>query len=58
MILNKVKIENFRILRDVEIEFSSDNKKPLTILRAQNESGKTTMLRALQWGLNQSLSLY
>jgi len=51
MILNKVKIENFRILRDVEIEFSSDNKKPLTILRAQNESGKTTMLRALQWGL-------
>jgi len=51
MILSKAKIKNFRMLTDVDILFSTDEKKPLTVIRAQNESGKTTLLRALQWGL-------
>lgn len=51
MILSKVHIKNFRMLTDVEISFSSDTNKPLTVIRAQNESGKTTLLKALQWGL-------
>jgi len=38
------------MLTDVEISFSSADK-PLTVIRAQNESGKTTLLKALQWGL-------
>jgi len=51
MILSKAKVKNFRMLTDVEINFFSNDKKPLTVIRAQNESGKTTLLKALQWGL-------
>ena len=51
MILSKAKVKNFRMLTDVEIIFFSNDKKPLTVIRAQNESGKTTLLKALQWGL-------
>ena len=42
---------NFRLLRDVEIDFSTNPNKPLTVIRAENESGKTTLLLGLQWGL-------
>lgn len=45
------KFENFRLLRDLEIDFSNDSGKRLTVIRAANESGKTTMLIALQWAL-------
>jgi len=43
--------KNFRLLRDVEIEFSAKRERNITIIRAANESGKTTMLLALQWAL-------
>ena len=43
--------ENFRLLRDLELDFSMDPDKRLTVIRAENESGKTTILTALQWGL-------
>jgi DNA sulfur modification protein DndD len=42
---------NFRLLRDLELEFSTDPDKPLTVIRAENETGKTTILTALQWVL-------
>ena len=45
----RIKFENFRLLRDLEIEFSNDITRKLTVIRAANESGKTTMLHALQW---------
>lgn len=45
------KFENFRLLRDLEIDFSDVLDKRLTVIRAANESGKTTMLIALQWAL-------
>ena len=45
----RIKFENFRLLRDLEIEFSNDTTRKLTVIRAANESGKTTMLHALQW---------
>ena len=51
MKLLKAKFENFRLLRDVEIDFSADPEKNLTVIRAANESGKTTVLLALQWVL-------
>lgn len=47
----RAKFTNFRLLRDVEIDFSTDPAKNLTVIRAENESGKTTILTALQWGL-------
>lgn len=51
MKLLKVAINNFRLLKDVDIEFSCDAMKNLTVIRAANESGKTTFLTALQWAL-------
>ena len=47
----KARFKNFRLLRDVEIDFSTDPEKNLTVIRAENESGKTTLLMGLQWGL-------
>ena len=39
------------MLRDLELQFSSEPDKKLTVIRAANESGKTTILHALQWAL-------
>ena len=51
MKIKRAHFKNFRLLRDVEIDFSTDPNKPLTVIRAENESGKTTLLLGLQWGL-------
>ena len=47
----RARFENFRLLRDLELDFSTDPNKRLTVIRAENESGKTTVLWGLQWGL-------
>ena len=47
----RARFENFRLLRDLDIDFSIDPDRRLTVIRAENESGKTTMLTGLQWGL-------
>ena len=44
-------IENFRLLKEIDIDFTTDKKRNLTVIRAANESGKTTLQTALQWGL-------
>lgn len=51
MKLLRAEFQNFRLLRDLELEFSSDAEKKLTVIRAANESGKTTILHGLQWAL-------
>jgi len=51
MKLLRAQFSNFRLLRDLDIQFSTSPERPLTVVRAANESGKTTMLNALQWGL-------
>lgn len=51
MKLLRAQFQNFRLLRALELEFSSDQNKNLTVIRAANESGKTTILHALQWAL-------
>ena len=47
----RAEFQNFRLLRDLELNFSSKTDKNLTVIRAANESGKTTILHALQWAL-------
>jgi len=47
--LRRARFKNFRLLRDIELSFSTDDQKRLTVICAENESGKTTMLTALQW---------
>ena len=51
MKLLRAEFQNFRLLRDLEIEFSSDPGRKLTVIRAANESGKTTIMHGLQWAL-------
>ncbi len=41
--------QNFRLLRDLRLDFSVDDNRVLTVIRAENETGKTTILTALQW---------
>ena len=51
MKLLRAKFQNFRMLRDLELEFSNKPEERLTVIRAANESGKTTILHALRWAL-------
>lgn len=57
MKLISAKISNFRLLKDVKLDFSIDPKKNLTVIRAANETGKTTCLNALVWCLYGSKAL-
>lgn len=49
--LRRARFENFRLLRNIEIEFSADAQRPLTVVRAENDTGKTTLLNGLSWAL-------
>lgn len=51
MKLVRAEFENFRLLRDLKLDFSTDDERKLTVIRAENETGKTTILNALQWAL-------
>ena len=42
-------IRNFKLLEDVVLDFSTDSNRPLTIIRAENGAGKTSLLYALLW---------
>ena len=44
-------ISNFKLLEDVELDFSTDPARPLTAIRAENGSGKTSLLHALRWAI-------
>ena len=49
--LRRIEIDNFVCFDDVVVEPSTDDEKRLTVIRAENGSGKTTFLRALRWGM-------
>ena len=49
--LRRIEIDNFVCFDGVVVEPSIDADKPLTVIRAENGSGKTTFLRALRWGM-------
>lgn len=51
MKLIRAKFKNFRLLKDLTLDFSVDDNKPLTVIRAANETGKTTCEYALMWAL-------
>lgn len=51
MKLIRAEIVNFRLLKNLTLDFSYDKEKRLTVIRAANESGKTTCKTALLWGL-------
>lgn len=49
--LHRIEIENFACFGKLVVEPSRDKDKPLTVIRAENGSGKTTFLRAVRWGM-------
>ena len=49
--LRRIEIKNFVCFDDIVIEPSIDPERPLTVVRAENGSGKTTFLRAIRWGM-------
>ncbi|KKO46560.1 hypothetical protein WG68_04440 [Arsukibacterium ikkense] len=51
MKLISARFKNIRLLRDIFIEFSLDEIKKLTVIRAENGTGKTTAMMGLIWGL-------
>lgn len=51
MILNRVKIRNFRQYVDVDMDFAKEKGKNFTIIQGDNGTGKTTFLNALSWCL-------
>ncbi len=57
MKLIKATFKNFRLLKDLTLDFSTDSDRPLTVIRAANETGKTTCEYALMWGLYGSSAL-
>jgi len=51
MKLIRAEFENFRLLRHLSLDFTTENAQKMTVIRAENETGKTTILTALQWAL-------
>ena len=49
MRLIRAHVQNFKLLEDVRLEFSTERHRPLTVVRAENGSGKTSLLYAFQW---------
>ncbi len=47
----RIQVRHFAVFDDLEVEPSTDPNRPLTVIRAENGSGKTTFLRALLWGM-------
>ena len=57
MKLLRAEFQNFRLLRDLDLEFAAGARGTLTVVRAANESGKTTILHALRWALYGDVAL-
>ena len=51
MKLQDARIRNFKLLRNIDLDFSTRQNTPLTVIRAENGSGKTSTLQALRWAL-------
>lgn len=50
LLISRVDIRNFVLFDRLVLEPSVDADRPMTIIRAEPGSGKTSLLRALRWG--------
>ena len=57
MRLLRAHVQNFKLLEDVQLEFSTERDRPLTVIRAENGSGKTSLLYAFQWAFHGMVGL-
>src|SRR6266567_4504579 len=44
-------LHNFALYPDAHLDFSTERARPATLIRGENESGKTTLMRAFLWVL-------
>ena len=51
LLIRRIEIENFVCFENITIEPSTNRERPLTVIRAENASGKTSLLRAIRWGM-------
>lgn len=51
MLIKELKLKNFRQYKKVDLEFSTDKEKNLTVIIGENGYGKTTLVRAFIWCL-------
>ncbi len=51
MYINRIIIKNFRLYKNVSIDFNSDDNKNIAIIIGDNGNGKTTFLNAIAWCL-------
>lgn len=58
MLIRKIRIKNFRQYKNVDIEFSTDPEKNLTVILGENGYGKTTLVRAFIWCLYRDGKLF
>ena len=42
----ELELTNFAIYPKASFKFATDQERPLTVIRGENESGKTTLVRA------------
>ncbi len=49
MKIERVEFRNFKLLDGVVLDFSTDLEKPLTVVRAENGNGKTSLAVGLAW---------
>ena len=49
--MRRIEIENFACFDRIVVEPSANPDYPMTVIRAENGSGKTTFLRAVRWGM-------
>lgn len=50
-------LHNFALYPDAHLDFATDQAHPVTLIRGENESGKTTMFRAFLWVLYGEIGL-
>jgi len=56
MLIKRLNLKNWRAFPGENlIEFSTDPKKPITIVHAENEFGKTSLLSAIRWCLHETV---
>ena len=57
MLLKTIRLQDFRCyLGEVEVEFSTDPKRNITVIHGENGVGKTAMLNAIRWTFFDSLT--
>lgn len=57
MKIKNINLHNFRQYRDVNIDFSTDAIHNVTIILAENSTGKTTLMQAIKWCLYGEVNL-